>query len=97
MKHYHDYSVQCCSDGVRTPGVANGMWSYYKESNGSEFLITWFHWSGKRTTDGLPQAEASVLQKVTEESSIMHHVPVWRAVGTLTRDGATISPPRLTA
>ena len=47
-------------------------------------MITWFHFSGKRNSDGLPQAEATVLQKVTEESSILHHVPIWRAVGTLT-------------
>ena len=79
-----DYSVQYCNEGVRTPGDPNGTWTYYKESNGSEFLMTWFHWSGKRTIDGLPQAEATVLQQETEESSVMHHVPVWRAVGTLT-------------
>ena len=50
----------------------------------SEFLITWFHFAGKRNVNGEPQAEATVLQKVTEESSILHHVPIWRAVSTLT-------------
>ena len=28
--------------------------------------------------------DATVLQKVTEESSVSNEVPIWRAVGTLT-------------
>ena len=80
-----DESVQFATAGARTPGEANGLWSYYKESDGSEFLITWFHFAGKRNATGEPQAEATVLQKVSSESSLLNQVPIWRAVGTLSR------------
>ena len=80
----NDESVQFCTGDGRTPCGAHGTWSYFKEPNGSEFLMTWFHWSGKRNSDRLPQAEATVLQKETEESSMFQDVPVWRAVTTLT-------------
>ena len=80
-----DESIQFATAGVRTPGEANGVWSYYKEADGSEFLITWFHYTGKRNADGVPQAEATVLQKVNSETSLINEVPIWRAVGTLTR------------
>ena len=45
--------------------------------------MTWFHYSGKRKQDGLPQEEATILQKVTEASSVMQKVSIWRAVGTV--------------
>ena len=80
-----DESIQFATAGARTPGEANGLWSYFKEADGSEFLITWFHFSGKRNAIGEPQAEATVLQKVNSESSVLNQVPIWRAVGTLSR------------
>ena len=78
-----DESIQFASTDVRTPCEPNGVWSYYKEPDGSEFLITWFHYTGKRNVDGVPQAEATVLQKVNSETSSLSQVPIWRAVGTL--------------
>ena len=54
-----------------------------------ELLITWFHWKGKRDIDGLPRAEATVLQRVTDKSCMLRDVPVWRAVGTLTHEVET--------
>ena len=80
-----DESIQFATAGVRIPGEANGVWSYYQEADGSEFLITWFHFTGKRNVDGEPQAEATVLQKVNSESSLLNQMPIWRAVGTLSR------------
>ena len=78
-----DESIQFAKAGERTPGEANGVWSYFQEEDGSEFLITWFHYSGKRNASGEPQAEATVLQKVNSKSDLLNEVPIWRAVGTL--------------
>ena len=47
------------------------------------------HWEGKRNSDGIPQAEATVLQRVTDESCMLRDVPVRRAVGTLTHEVET--------
>ena len=80
-----DESIQFGTPGVRTPGEANGVWSYYKEADGSEYLITWFHYGGKRNADGIPQAEATVLQKMNFETSLLNEVTIWRAVGTLSQ------------
>ena len=80
-----DESVQYCHGDGRTPCLPHGTWSYFKE-NGSEFLVTWFHWKGKRNCNGIPQAEATVLERVTDELCMLRDVPVWRAVGTVTHE-----------
>ena len=78
-------SVQYAGAGTRTPSVANGCWDYYTDLEGKEFLLTWFHYLGERNSEGRPAAEPTVLQKVSEASSVVEHVPVYRAVGTLAK------------
>ena len=82
---HKDESVQYVGAGTRTPCVANGCWTYYTDLDGREFLLTWFHYLGKRNSEGRPAAEPTVLQKVSEASSVVQHVPIWRAVGTLAK------------
>ena len=81
-----DESVQYCTGDGRTPCLPHGTWSYFKEE---DLLITWFHWKGKRDIDGIPRAEATVLERVTDNSCMLRDVPVWRAVGTLTHEVET--------
>ena len=78
-------SVQYAGAGTSTPSVANGCWDYYTDLDGKEFLLTWFHYLGERNSEGRPAAEPTVLQKVSEASSVVEHVPVYRAVGTLAK------------
>ena len=47
--------------------------------------MTWFHYLGERNNEGRPAAEPTVLQKMSEASSVVEHVPVYRAVGTLAK------------
>ena len=81
-----DESVQYSSGDGRDPCLPHGVWDYFKENDGKEYLVTWFHWKGKRNIDGIPQAEATVLERMTDDSCMLHDVPVWRAVGTITHE-----------
>ena len=82
-----DESVQYCTGDGCTPCLPHGTWSYFKEE---DLLITWFHWKGKRDIDGIPRSEATVLERVTNNSCMLRDIPVWRAVGTLTHEVETL-------
>ena len=81
-----DESVQYSTGDGRDPCLPHGVWDYFKDNDGKEYLVTWFHWKGKRNIDGSPQAEATVLERMTDDSCMLRDVPVWRAVGTITHE-----------